>query len=181
MSQTIQTPTPRRPRMSRGSRRWSAVVVLAISVMAPNVPMPAGAVQPQRSQATWEVVSLDALPGRWVARPSGGTFDIVRCGEGWCGIRVKDDMACGDVALRLRAITAQPQFQRLQGTFDRRAGGDTHAVHGNFYRHVASGVLTISMVGSPGTELQLWRRTFPYSGTWARISDATCTTQDKLS
>lgn len=128
-----------------------------------------------------ERIDIEALPGRWTSRATGQTIDLVRCGEGWCGIRIGDGGRCADLAMRLTAGDVPPQAIRLEGSFDRRPGTDRHAVQGSLFRIRESGERVIVMIGEPGARLQLMRRVFPYSDRWTRTGEASCTTEAKVS
>ncbi len=53
------------------------------------------------------------IAGRWQgdswANEAGGplTLDIVACGDGWCGIKVEANDACGGTALKIDAGVSQ--------------------------------------------------------------------------
>lgn len=121
------------------------------------------------------------LAGRWVSERYGFALDIGRCGAGWCGIRVRADGSCGDLALRLEPAEAMFGSDRFAGTFDRRIGADRHAVQGHLYRPQADGRPALALTGEPGERLQPMRRTFPYQDDLRRAGEAACRTEDRTS
>lgn len=111
----------------------------------------------------------------------GFVLDIGRCGAGWCGIRVRADGSCGDLALRLEPAEAMFGTDRFAGTFDRRTGADRHAVQGHLYRPQADAQPVLALTGEPGERLQPMRRTFPYQDELRRSGEAACRAEDKTS
>src|SRR5438105_4033838 len=103
---------PRRPRPDIAARSCKTGVILAIVIAALGGMMAVAGPTAAELQAS-------NLSGRWTQvvadskRPCTGascrlTYDLVRCGEGWCGIEVKDGKECGRTALRLTAGPVYP-------------------------------------------------------------------------
>jgi hypothetical protein len=102
----------------------AAGVVVAISVIANIIVFGFGGSAAAADEAATKVEEIApvSLAGRWTGHyygygRSGGaqdcgdngcalTYDIVACKDGWCGIAIKDDNSCGEVAVHL-AIDAK--------------------------------------------------------------------------
>ena len=167
----------RRPVGATGG--WLGVVVaLAAGLMAQATTVRAEPATPVAEGAPAEAISL---AGRWVSGRFGFTVDIVSCGQGWCGVRVGADGACGDLALRLEPAETMFGSERFAGIFDRRAGADRHAVQGHLYRPEPGAPLTFALTGEPGERLQPMRRTFPYQDEFRLAGAAVCRVENKTS
>jgi hypothetical protein len=157
---------------------WAAIAVSAGTVaMALSTQMSIAAPPSARPQAT--PAGLAELAGRYVSAATGTRFDIDRCGAAWCGVRIKDDASCGDIAMRLTVENATNGVALFEGSFDRRAGENRHAVRGTLFR--LDGTVTLRLDGEPGDRLQVMRRTFPYVEAFRRAGDPTCRSQDATS
>jgi hypothetical protein len=110
-------------------------------------------------------------------------YDIVRCGEGWCGVEVKDGKECGRVAIRLDAGAAQPFGVEFSGRYEKAEGSEPYTVKANLHSGDPQqvGRFIISMVGYTGGNLQPWRRTFPLQLMLVRNGDAICRAEPKMS
>jgi hypothetical protein len=150
--------------------------------MAGTLPGLSGPVQAQQQPKPLERPAVEDLGGRWKSRATGQSVDFVRCGEGWCGIRVGEGGRCGDVALRFTVSDTPPLPIALTGRFDLRVGADTLNVHGKLYRIRETGERFIGMSGFSGDRARVtMSRSFPYSDRWSRIGEVTCSIEGKVS
>lgn len=157
-----------------GRLMGGASVVLGAVAVAVMLQFTIGHDRPARAASRPASAAPDELAGRWSSSKYGVILDLSRCGAGWCGVRV-EGAACGDLAMRLEPDAGpMPGQSRFTGTFDRRVGADRHAVQAHLFRSEAQGGPTLSLIGEPGTRLQLMRRTFPYQDMLSRIGDALC-------
>ncbi len=100
------------------------------------------------------------------------TLDIVPCGKDWCGIEVGRDDKCGTTALKLAVAGDGDQ---LQGTLSLAAGTEPYVIRA----HIVTGdgpdaAPRLSLTGDTGGEFRIYRRSFPFHATLARIGDAVC-------
>lgn len=143
-----------------------------------------------------------ALAGRWTgprygyARigPNGHdggkastlTYDIVACGEGWCGIAVSDEEPCGAVGLRIAPDKTKNSPNAFNGKLELAKGTALYVVEA-WYAAPDAGdqggrsAPRLSLIGDTGTELLMMRRSFPLQAELTRISDAQCTLEKATS
>lgn len=78
------------------------VILSGLCVLAAAAPL-AAAVSPASIAGRWQGKS-------WAQQEQEGalTLDIVRCGEGWCGIKVGSDNSCGATALKIGGGKVEP-------------------------------------------------------------------------
>ena len=68
------------------------------------------------------------IAGRWSGasyssvRSGEITFDIVACGDGWCGVRVEGGDKCGATGLKLNAGVVEENNAQFQGTLSLAPG-----------------------------------------------------------
>jgi hypothetical protein len=113
------------------------------------------------------------------------SYDLVRCGEGWCGIEVKDDKECGRIALRLRAGAPKEGHVEFLGRFERAQGAQPFEVRATLnidpQRPTANGPVLLSILGNTDGDFQPFRRTYPLHMVLARSGEAVCRGQPKVS
>ncbi len=118
------------------------------------------------------------LTGRWSAPRPKLTLDIVRCGEGWCGIEVTGDAKCGRTALRLDiARDVSGPMVSFAGRLAVMAEAEPYAVGATLQSQGGAAVLW--MLGHTGTRL-LPRRMYPLNAYFTRLGDPVCV-EPKLS
>lgn len=139
-------------------------------------------------------VSFADVAGRWTGQahalaadrkrcgPKGCqiTLDIVPCGKDYCGIEVAQNEACGAVALNLAAGSAYEGAVDLAGKMTLAAGSTPYVVQAVLSRQ-ADGAPMLSFVGDTGSELMLFRRSFPFHMLMTRSGSATCTMEKATS
>jgi hypothetical protein len=170
----------------------AAVVVIAVSVMAMEViASPLGGSAAAEESGVTKAVDLNAvsLAGRWAGeyygfgRSGDGsecsdagcklTYDIVACKEGWCGIAVKADNSCGAVALHL-ADEPKDGDRMLRGSLEIAKGAALYAVAAWPNIDKDNGVRSLHFVGNTGSELLLFRRSYPFEANLTRSGKAEC-------
>jgi hypothetical protein len=123
--------------------------------------------------ASGEPLAATQIEGRWVNVRQNLTLDISRCGEGWCGVEVRDGQ-CAKTALRLAAKKAQEEV--TAALFDGRlALADRtvpYVVSGSLF--VREGAVRLQLLGNPGDKLELWRRWYPLNELMARSGPPQC-------
>ena len=122
----------------------------------------------------------DEKPHAAAPTPNTLTFDIVACGDGWCGIAVSDATPCGAVALKMARDTVKNRPNKFNGKLELAKGAapyvieawysapDTKAREGSEKPH-------LNFVGDTGGELLMMRRSFPFQAELARVSEPVCT------
>ena len=118
--------------------------------------------------------------GRWRSDRHNLTLDVSRCGDGWCGVKVAADRTCGGIALRLNALEQGDGHARLEGQLELAPGSEPYRVQATLFRK-DDGLLDLTVHGNTGPEFQAWRRTFPFQAVFARVSDAACPPNAKVS
>ena len=141
-------------------------------------------------------IQASNLSGRWTQRvsdagrpcPGAGcrlTYDLVPCGDGWCGIEVKGGKECGRVALRLTAGPAHPSGVEFSGRYERSEGAEPYVVKANLYstsrQQPPKDQLTLSIHGNTGGTFEAYRRTFPLNMVLVREGEPACRADPKLS
>jgi hypothetical protein len=114
------------------------------------------------------------------------TYDIVACGDAWCGIAVTDEATCGAVALKLARDPKSGRGNAFRGKLELAKGSapyvveawysapDTKTGEGSEKAH-------LNFVGDTGGELLMMRRSFPFQAEIARVGEPTCTMEKSTS
>jgi hypothetical protein len=119
------------------------------------------------------------IAGRWNAQNRALTLDISPCGGHWCGVQVTDGTQCGATVLQLD-FKPDEYGIHFTGRLELAAATQPYAVRANLLR-TPDGALTVHMLGNTGPELELIRRTFPFSALMVRLGDPVCTSGAKTS
>lgn len=124
------------------------------------------------------------------------TYDIAACDAGWCGVIVASDGTCGQARMTLAQEKSNKgetitQRDRFMGRLELSSKADAYVVEA-FYQpgkiapdltpdqpNASGGVKTkllprLSMIGDTGTELMMFRRSFPFSATLTYQGPASC-------
>jgi hypothetical protein len=109
------------------------------------------------------------------------TYDLVRCGDGWCGIEVKDGKECGRIAMRLDAGTSTQFGMEFSGRYEKAEGTQPYAVKANLRRQPDEQRALLSVLGNTDGDFQPLRRTYPLHMVLVRDGDAVCRAQPKVS
>lgn len=143
-------------------------------------------------------ITASNLAGRWVVASGFGvkecaepgcrpTYDLVPCGDGWCGIDVTDGKTCGRTAFRLDAGTPGSSARygiEFAGSYERAEGTQPYVVRANLYANPAPQLpappLRLAVRGNTGGDFQAFRRTYPLHMVLSRDGDALCA-QPKVS
>lgn len=119
------------------------------------------------------------IEGRWVNEKRSLTLDISRCGEGWCGVQVKND-ACAQTALRIATKAVQEGATvSFNGRLTLAEKAAPYAVSATLY--AKDGAVLMRLMGNPGNELELWRRIYPLNELMARSGPSQCKPDAKVS
>ena len=177
---------PRKPRAVKAAGIGGIGSMLATLVAAVGCIMavvPAGVAEPKAAD----------LSGRWVyaaARAEqpcvgadcGLTYDLVRCGDGWCGIEVKDGKDCGRTALRLDAGATLSFGVEFFGRYEKAQGTEPYAVNATLQLDAEQKrPLRLSVRGNTGGTFQGFRRIFPLQMVFKREGEPGCRADPKLS
>jgi hypothetical protein len=139
------------------------------------------AADPQASQLSGRWVRYVADPKRPCRDASCRlTYDLVPCGEGWCGIEVKDDQQCGRVALRLNAGAATQSGVEFSGRYERTEGTQSYTVKASL-RQPPNERALLTLLGSTDGDFQPFRRTYPLHMVLVREGEPVCRAQPKVS
>jgi len=118
------------------------------------------------------------LEGRWAALNQSLTLDLLRCGDGWCGVEVTKSGSCGRTILRVANGTGDNEGQ-LTGRLDRDPQAQPYAIAINLYRRNPNEPGTMMISGHSRsdtvTEFRPWRRVYPYMVSFTRVGDPACT------
>jgi hypothetical protein len=135
-------------------------------------------------------MQASGISGRWTqmvaeSKQPGLTYDVVRCGDGWCGIEVKDGKDCGRIALRLDAGAAHAYGVEFFGRYERAQGTAPYTVNATLHpaspKDPPNTQPRLSVRGNPGSTLDAFRRTFPLHMAFRREGEPTCRADPKLS
>lgn len=188
----------------------ASVMALAMIAAAHGGSAAAGAGPKEKSSAETGVAAPQSggvaevpivLAGRWSgprygyarripkADNSGGnanmlTYDIVACGNEWCGIAVSDETPCGPIGLRMTGDTAPNRSNAFKGRLELAKGTASYVIEAWYGAPDAgdsSSAARLSLVGDTGTELLMMRRSFPLQAELRRIGDAQCTLEQVTS
>jgi hypothetical protein len=119
------------------------------------------------------------IEGRWVNEKSNLTLDISRCGDGWCGVQVKND-ACAQTALRMAAKEEhEGTTVSFRGRLTLAEKAAPYAISATLYAR--DGAVRLRLMGNPGNELELWRRWYPLNELMARSGPPQCKPDAKVS
>lgn len=136
------------------------------------------------------------LSGRWSQAVAGSkpsctgagcrlTYDLVRCGDGWCGIEVKDGKDCGRTAMRLDAGAAHAQGVEFSGRYEKVQGTEPYTVSATLslssQPNLPEPQLRLSVRGSTGGALEPFRRVFPLHMVLMREGEPACRADPRLS
>jgi hypothetical protein len=120
-------------------------------------------------------------------KPMTLTYDIVACGDGWCGIAVTDETACGAVAVKLKPDTTKNRRNAFSGHLELAKGAAPYVVEAWYQApedkpaDAEAKTAHLNFIGDTGTELLLMRRSFPFQAELARTGDAVCTLEKAVS
>ena len=118
-----------------------------------------------------EPLAATQVEGRWVNVRHNLTLDISRCGEGWCGVEVRDGQ-CAKTALRITARSAPQEAAWFDGRLALADRGEPYMVSATLY--VREGVVRLQLLGNLGDKLELWRRWYPLNELMARSGPPQC-------
>jgi hypothetical protein len=109
------------------------------------------------------------------------TLDIAPCGESWCGVEVGKDNTCGATAFRILKIEeVSSGGLTLSGKLELAQGTEPYVIEA-FVEPATDGLTAprLNMTGDTGGEFRLWRRSFPFHATLARIGEPLCRDSQK--
>ncbi len=134
------------------------------------------------------------LSGRWIRyHPEHAcrdascrlAYDFVRCGDGWCGVEVKEDKTCGRIAFRLDAGMPTQFGVAFSGRYERAEGTQPYLVKASLRDDTqprqADERRLLSILGNTEGDFQPMRRTYPLHMVLVRDGDAACPVQSKVS
>ncbi|MFA5900087.1 MAG: hypothetical protein WC829_13370 [Hyphomicrobium sp.] len=129
-------------------------------------------------------ISPANIAGRWQGDSwanegaSKLTLDIVRCGEGWCGVKVEANNSCGGTALRLDAGTSEEEFVQFKGSLQLAAKTEPYVVQVSIFgpdsNEPAGSAPKLQITGDTGGQFRAYRRSFPFEAQLVRVQDAVC-------
>jgi hypothetical protein len=120
------------------------------------------------------------IAGRWQGQSwrleKGGelTLDIVACGDGWCGVRVMANDACGGTALKINVGTVEAGAVQFEGTLKLAEATEPYTVHATIFPIEEGKAPQLQITGDTGGEFRIYRRSFPFEAALSRLSDAVC-------
>jgi hypothetical protein len=161
-----------------------ATLAAAFGCIVAAAPLAAAELQASNLSGRWTQVLADTK------HPCVGTgcrltYDLVRCGDGWCGIEVRDGKDCGRIALRLVSGPAHPFGVDFFGRYEKAEGTEPYVVHANLHvtsqQNMPKGQLLLSMRGNTGGTFEAFRRTFPLNMVLLREGEPACRADPKLS
>jgi hypothetical protein len=119
-----------------------------------------------------EPLAATQVEGRWANARHNLTLDISRCGEGWCGVEVRDGV-CAKTALRMTASKVLEEAVWFDGRLtlaDRAAAPYTVSAT----LHLHEGAVRLQLLGDTGARLELLRRWYPLNELMARSGPPLC-------
>ena len=120
------------------------------------------------------------LSGRWTSSRKDYALDITRCGDDWCGVKLKPDGACGALALRLAARPDPASPNRLAGTLNLDPAAQVYRVGATAMPLEAGRPTELRLSGAPETS-GLPTRVIPFYDVLVRGAEATCRHDGKVS
>jgi len=129
------------------------------------------------------------LEGRWAALNESLTLDLSLCGDGWCGVEVTSAGSCGPTMLRTRSRNPE-ETGVIIGRLELAAQARPYVVALHLYKRGPDGSDRRLLRGSPDTlmirgntggEFNFMRRMYPYMVAFARVGDAACRQDPKVS
>jgi len=150
------------------------VILSGLCVLAAAAPL-AAAVSPASIAGRWQGKS-------WAQQEQEGalTLDIVRCGEGWCGIKVGSDNSCGATALKIGGGRVEPDsdYIAFEGSLQLAPKTEAYVVQVSIFEPDADEgpgkPLKLQITGDTGGQFRAYRRSFPYEAQLVRSGDAVC-------
>lgn len=124
--------------------------------------------------------SYGAVRAKCDGGPCKLTLDVSPCGTGWCGVIVKDDGACGGLAMKAETGEGKESYQHFNGRLELEAKAASYAIQATLWSNDA-GQRSVDIIGDTGKELMFMRRSFPFSAHLARAGDAVCTSDKATS
>jgi hypothetical protein len=112
------------------------------------------------------------LAGRWFSKERDLMLDIASCGAAWCGVQVANGTSCGATVLQLGLDSSEASISFI-GRLKLDPSTPSLAVLVILYR-LPDGGPALRAHGNTGTEVELWRRTFPFSAVFVRAGDTVC-------
>ena len=121
-------------------------------------------------------------PGKCADKGCNLAFDIVPCGQGWCGIALGKNDACGAATLTLNAGTAKNEAElRFEGKLTLAEGSEPYGVRVDLDPSDPPGDLLLNFVGASEAHFALLDRDFPFSALLVRAGDAVCKADKSVS
>lgn len=178
---------------SRGIQFVSSFTLVCVLAAAAVAVEPSNA--PPAPDGSTGTVLAD-LSGRWEGRtyelarrgadcdgqPCTLTLDLVRCGEGWCGVEVTGAArTCGTTALTLDGGVAG-KFGPFKGKLALAKGTEPYVVEAYLLSSSeGEAKAELEIAGDTGGEFRVFRRSFPFNATLARSGEALCRAESKVS
>ncbi len=126
------------------------------------------------------------LKGEEPAAPNTLTYDIVSCGDDWCGITVTAEATCGAVALKMARDPKSGRGNAFSGKLELAKGSAPYVVEAWYSAPKSkagegSENPHLHFVGDTGGELLMMRRSFPFQAEMARVGEPVCTLEKATS
>jgi hypothetical protein len=134
--------------------------------------------KPEDIVGRWKITNNRACNRGTVCKP---LFDIMACGEGWCGVEVEDGGKCGRTSLRL-VVEKTPEKTELElsGQYIAAEGAEPYVVRA-YVRKSGDGSINLVIIGHTGGQFQAFRRSFPVHMAFERVGEPTCRGEAKTS
>ncbi len=159
--------------------------------------MPAFAGEPQDGKTAAAAGAGIDIGGRWQGRtfelaraedcgeaPCTLTLDLVRCATGWCGVEVIGaEHRCGGTALKLDGGVSNAGGPALfKGKLELAKGTEPYVIEAYLIPPSSSDDKTeFQITGDTGGEFRVFRRSFPFNATLAKVGDAKCRPESAVS
>lgn len=128
------------------------------------------------------------IAGRWRLRQdhcNGAAckplYDIMPCGDGWCGVEVEEDGKCGRTAIRL-AVEKSPEMGSFShsGQYFAADGAEPYVIDARL-RTLNTGSTILVFIGHTGGPFQILRRSYLVHMEFDRIGEPACQGEAKMS
>jgi len=147
-------------------------ILAGCCLLALAAPLAAAEVKPDRIAGRWTGETLGIKSGTPI------TFDIVACGNAWCGIKVEAGDKCGGTALKVDYVEPLGDHQSddllFDGTLELAPGTEPYTVHAWLLSATEKHPLMIQIRGDTGGIYREYRRSFPFEARLVRVQDAVC-------
>jgi hypothetical protein len=147
-------------------------VLLALTVLLTAQPAVTRPLDPMDIAGRWRGENYS--PIKCTEEACKMTFDIVACGQGWCGVVVGENDTCGTTALTLGAGSSLNGEMQYQGHLNFEPEARPYVVRVELVPHRDNGTIMLYILGASKSEFPALSRDYPFNAMLVRAGDAVC-------